>query len=199
ERNKLLLPTRSGKPLIAHSLGLYLDLNMRVTLVVPPDSSLLVKALGKLADTPNLRLVTNPQPGEDQGASARVGLAATSLGQGVLIALADQPLLTGQDVAALLSTFAAHGGQRIVIPRFDGVRGNPVILPAGLAQALHDCPADVMPRTFILANSTCIAWHEAQSEAFTTDVDTPADAARLLGGAPLFAPAQPEIAHPEEK
>ncbi|MBS0254263.1 MAG: nucleotidyltransferase family protein [Proteobacteria bacterium] len=173
--DKLLLPLPGGTSLLAHSAGLYRALGMPLLAVLRPDRPEHRAALAGL----DLRIATNPDPAANQSGSIRTGLAAATLdGAGVLIALADQPWLTGADIAALIATFAAHDGQRIVVPRHHGQRGNPVLLPTATARALCDEPA-ATPRALIDARPEQVAWHEAATDHFTRDVDTPADAALL--------------------
>jgi len=181
--DKLLLPLpQGGEPMIRHSLGLYLSLGLPVTLVSGPETSGLRAALGGLAGQRGLAWVINPAPGEDQGESARLGLAALRLEglDGVMIALADQPLLSRADIAALIACFAGGGARHITIPRHQGDRGNPLILPVALAQTLRESPPTLSPRRFIHAHADQILWHDTPSAGFTEDIDTPQDAARLL-------------------
>lgn len=189
--DKLLLPLPpGGEPMIRHSVGLYLDLGLPVTLVCGPETAALRAALGGLAGHRALAWAINPAPGEDQGESARLGLASLGLEglDGVIIALADQPLLTGADMAALIACFAQDGARRIAIPRHQGNRGNPLILPTALAQTLRQAPPALTPRRFIQTHADQILWHDTPSAGFTEDIDTPQDAARLLARDVLSEP-----------
>ncbi|KAG5729604.1 hypothetical protein E4T56_gene14289, partial [Termitomyces sp. T112] len=96
-----------------------------------------------------------------------------------MIALADQPLLRSEDIAALLDLFAARR-DNVIIPRHDGVRGHPLILPADLARALVRAPMEISPRVWIERHKARIYWHEAEHSRFTSDMDTPQDRASLL-------------------
>jgi len=177
--DKLQLDTGNGQSLLACSITLYRALGMAVTLVRRPDQPDLVDLCPELYPGPGLTIVTNHEPDADQAASVRTGLAAAQLaGPGLLIALADQPWLTPADIAALVATFASHGGARIIVPRHAGQRGNPVLLPVAAARWLAAQPA-ATPRGFIDANPDLVVWHEAAHDHFTRDIDTPADAALL--------------------
>jgi molybdenum cofactor cytidylyltransferase len=174
--NKLLLQM-GGMAMVRWSAQLYLDLGMTLTVVTGSDDRHVAAALAGL----EVRMVVNPDADSGQHSSVRAGLAATPLeAPGVLVALADQPLLAGADIRALAAEFAGHDGTHICVPRFGGKRGNPVIFPAALALRLRepDCPP---PRAFIDAHPEQVAWFEATNDHFTRDVDTPEDAAQLLG------------------
>ncbi|MBB3953500.1 nucleotidyltransferase family protein [Novosphingobium sediminicola] len=177
--DKRLLPWR-GAPMVRHAAQLYLALGLPVVVVGRARDEALARALDGL----DLRLVANSDEGSEQGASARVGLAACLLdgGQrdwdGVIFALADQPLLRPEDIAALIADFAQHR-DAVIIPRHDGVRGNPVLMPGDLALGLNAAPADVSPRAWIERHASRIVWHDAEHSRFTSDIDTPQDRDRL--------------------
>ena len=79
----------------------------------------------------------NPDPDEGQVSSQRLGLAALA-GKldAVIVALADQPLITAQDIDALVGAWQTRGdGIAVVHPEVDGERGNPLNLDS--VAALH--------------------------------------------------------------
>lgn len=174
--DKRLLPWR-GQPMVRHAAGLYAALGLPMVVVGRAQDDALALALDGL----DLRLVANPDGDSEQGASARVGMGALELdGDGVMIALADQPLLTCDDIAGLIEVFAARP-DAIVIPRHDGVRGHPLILPVELARGLAAAPADLSPRVWIERHRSRIHWHDAEHSRFTSDIDTRQDRDRLSG------------------
>jgi molybdenum cofactor cytidylyltransferase len=173
--DKLLLPA-DGMPMVRRSALLYLDMGMHLTVVTGSDDRAVSAALAGLA----VRLVANPHADSGQHTSVRAGLAAAPLmAPGVIIALADQPLLTSADIGALVAAFIATDGARICVPRHGGKRGNPVIFPLALARKLRE--TGMAPRAFIDAHPETIGWFDATNDHFNRDVDTPADAAELLG------------------
>jgi molybdenum cofactor cytidylyltransferase len=167
-----------GEPLVRRSARLYCDIGLSVLVVARADDEAIAGALAGL----DVRVIANPDSQAEQGASALLGLAACGdlISDGIIIALADQPLLTGPDIAWLIAEFASTGGTRICIPRHGGARGNPVILPAALARALRDARPPITPRAFVDAHAAAIHWCEADHPRFTEDIDTPDDALRLL-------------------
>ncbi len=174
--NKLLLPV-DGVAMVRRSALLYRALGMRLTVVTGPDNRDVAAALSGV----EFQLVVNPDADDGQQTSVRAGLLATPLlAPGAVVALADQPLLTAADIGALASEFAGHAGARMCVPRFGGKRGNPVIFPAAVVRCLRE-PGALPPRAFIDAHPELVCWFEAANDHFTRDVDTPEDAAELIG------------------
>ncbi len=179
--NKLLLCV-DGMAMVRRSALLYLDLGISLTVVTGSDDGAVAAELAGL----DVRLVANPNAECGQHSSVRAGLVATPLtAPGLLVALADQPLLTTTDIRALVAEFARHAGTRICVPRFAGDRGNPVIFPGSVARHLRD-PGSMPPRAFIDAYPAQVAWFDAANDHFTRDVDTPEDAADLIGAPSLL-------------
>lgn len=175
--DKRLLPWR-GATMVRHAAALYRGLGLPLVVVGRARDEALERALDGL----DVRIVPNPDERSEQGASARVGLAACALdGDGVMIALADQPWLAARDIAELMGVFA-HRRDAIIIPRHDGARGHPLILPADLARGLLAAPPAVSPRAWIDRHRARICWHEAEHSRFTSDIDTPRDKDRMIAG-----------------
>ncbi|MDE2403979.1 MAG: nucleotidyltransferase family protein [Sphingomonadales bacterium] len=175
--NKLLLDI-AGEPLLRRSARLWLDAGHDLVVVTAADDSAPRQALAGLP----LRFVANPRAAEGQATSVRAGLAAARLDRRALaIALADQPLLTAPDLAMLLAAFDAAGGDRAVVPRHQGQRGNPVLLPRAVARALQADPALGPPRLHLDRHPALVHWLDVDHPRYTSDLDTPEDAARLLG------------------
>jgi molybdenum cofactor cytidylyltransferase len=174
--NKLLLRI-GGVPMVRRSACLFLDLGVPLIVVTASDNRRVAEALAGL----DAKLVVNADADTGQQSSVRAGLAATPLrAAGVVVALSDQPLLTTGDIRALAAVFEQHGGTRIAVPRYTGQRGNPVIFPTAIARQLG-APGAPAPRAFIDAHPEAVAWFDAPSDHFIRDVDTPGDAAELLG------------------
>jgi len=173
--NKLLLDI-AGEPLLRRSARLWMDGGHDVLVVTGADDRAPRAALAGLP----VRFCMNPAAIDGQQGSVMAGLDAAGLERRALaIALADQPLLAGEDIAALVDALDGAGGGRIVVPRHDGRRGNPVLLPVGIAQRLRDDPALGPPRRFIDAHPDLVLWMDTDHARYTTDLDTPEDAARL--------------------
>jgi len=131
--------------------------------------------------TQGLARVRNPAPDDGQASSVRLGLQALPASvDAVILALADQPLITSQDVTALLNAFYQRGEKSMLVPRVklsDGtsVPGNPVILSAALRQLWLAGEDDRMCRSWRQQHPDQIAWMNTENRHYATDLDTPED------------------------
>jgi molybdenum cofactor cytidylyltransferase len=172
ERNKLLIEI-GGEPLVRRTAKVYLAAGVDVHAVLGFEAGQVRAALEGLPIT----FVTNPHYEEGQQSSVRAGVESLPQGYDVLlVALADQVALTPADIASLLDAFAACGGDRIIVPFFQGLRGNPVAFPARLA-ATRAAGKNAVSRAFIDNNPQLIEQYEAADERFIIDIDTPEDLA----------------------
>jgi molybdenum cofactor cytidylyltransferase len=174
--NKLLMPI-GGEPLVRRSLRLYSDIARRVVVVFGHEAERVQAALDGLAYAGVFN--ENYQAGQQSSVSAGLGAAGSSA-DAVLVALADQPLLTGSDIQALVDTFADSPRDKIVIPYRGEVRGNPVLIPRAIVRRILDQGENPGCRRFIDANPDLVMRYPASNTHFTTDLDTPEDA-RSLG------------------
>jgi molybdenum cofactor cytidylyltransferase len=135
-----------------------------------------------------ITLVHNPRPDDGQASSVRVGLQALSTRlDAVLVALADQPLIDAQDVAALIGAFkrrADPATAAMVVPSVrgeDGTRqpGNPVIFDAALREQWLAGDVDLACRRWRMEHPERVSWFETDNRRYRTDIDTPEDIERF--------------------
>jgi len=128
-----------------------------------------------------VRLVINPEPERGQVSSQRMGLEHSSQEvDGILMALADQPLIQTKDIRELTTAFEARDSNVMVVhPRVDGVPGNPVILTQAARQAILESAQEVGPRQWRQSNPKSVLSFETTNRHFITDVDTQEDLERL--------------------
>ena len=93
----------------------------------------------------NLTIVQNPHYAQGQSTSLKAGLQALSEeSDAALFLLGDQPLITPATIDLLLAAYAATPSP-IVLPVFEGKRGNPVLFDretfAAIATITEDCGA----------------------------------------------------------
>lgn len=127
-----------------------------------------------LAEARGYRPIPNPQAGEGQSASIRLGLSPLRDMDGVLFAACDQPWLTRESVVRLLEAFAARPG-RICALSWQGRRGNPAVFPRALFPALLSLSGEQRGGAVIRANRSMLCLVEANDPRELYDIDTPAD------------------------
>lgn len=183
---KALLPFRGGT-LLAHVARQLLDGGCSEVVVVVGAGAAEVRA------TPlpqACSFVENPRWREGMGSSFAAGVAAAGGGQ-VLVALVDQPGMTSELVARLLSRqrpgrITAAGYANAVGADGEGSlrRGNPVLFPAGLAvAAAASVTGDSGAREYLAAHRDLVDVVDCSDLGDGADVDTPADL-HLLEGQP---------------
>ena len=172
QSNKLLAPLR-GKPLVAHAAELVgsLPFRERVAVVAPRESSLRTLLAGY-----GFRTIENPEPGDGQESSLRLGLQRALLDgpTGIVVLLGDMPNLSSAHIEALA---AAAGVATASVSIADGARMPPVLLPAAMARQVL---AGTRPLRDSLGNATEVP----ASGWMLRDYDTAADfdGDRLEGG-----------------
>ncbi|MGG6895786.1 NTP transferase domain-containing protein [Rhizobium sp. BR 315] len=136
------------------------------------------RALGDLA----VERVYNPDYASGMASSlvAGVGTRAAQKADGVLVMLADMPGVTGGDLKTMIAAFRKANGQAIVRAVSGGKRGNPVILPRSVLNAVMRLEGDVGARHIIETSGLPVIDVEI-GEAAHLDVDTP-EAVVAAGG-----------------
>jgi molybdenum cofactor cytidylyltransferase len=125
--------------------------------------------------------VHNPVYADGLSTSLRAGIAAVPPeADAAIICLADMPGVTREVIDRLIAAYRPEAGGRIVVPTFEGKRGNPVLWSRGFFEALGELQGDVGARHLIGENSDAVVEVEIGS-AVTLDLDTP-EAMRAAGG-----------------
>ena len=116
------------------------------------------------------------------------GLRAAGKAEVLLIGLGDQPLLTPDDLRALLAAHAAADPGRISIPRRGDRRGNPIAVPDPLRAGLLADPHAPGCKRFTRDNPDLVQFHPLAASGFYTDIDTPDAYAAFTARAQELAP-----------
>jgi molybdenum cofactor cytidylyltransferase len=119
-----------------------------------------------------VRTVINPLSKMGMSSSIRRGLQKIHPRcHGILIALGDQPFLKTPTINALIRTFnQGRGG--IVVPSFQGTRGNPVIFDRKFKKELLNLRGDAGGRSIIERHPGDVRVAPVESMGVLKDVDT---------------------------
>jgi molybdenum cofactor cytidylyltransferase len=101
---------------------------------------------------------------------------------GILIHLVDHPYLNPELVNDMIAKFY-ESGKMIVVPRFRGRRGHPVIFSSSLFQELMDAPLDQGAKIVVHAHRADTLEIDTDDEGVTIDIDTPEEYKKLVEGA----------------
>jgi len=171
--DKLLAPLH-GRPLLFWSAAAIAAEVDTLYLVVPPDAVQQIEALEGIPS------VVVKHAGRDAGmaSSIRAGIAALPPEvEAVVIALADQPLVSSGVVRRLCDRWRA-GGASAVAPRYRDGRGHPVLFGRETFAALGTLEGDTGARAVLDALDERLALVPVD-ERIPVDVDTP-EALRAL-------------------
>ena len=176
-RPKQLLPL-AGRPLLAHTLDNAARSRLDELVVVLGHEAEAIRAQVDFAAA-RARVVVNDRYREGQSTSLHAGLAALSPETAAaLFLLGDQPLIGPEIIDAILDTYARTGGP-IVMPAYDGQRGNPVLFDRALWPELLRITGDQGARGVLRAHAREVVEMSVSGVHYTEDIDTPDDYERL--------------------
>ncbi|MBB3951361.1 NTP transferase domain-containing protein [Aureimonas jatrophae] len=179
-----LLATIDSKPLVRRSAETALAAGAeRVLVVVGHMEAEIVEALAGLP----VEIVRNGRFAEGLSTSVQAGFAAAGSAAGVLVMLADQPLLTAQHLRQLMDRFCPTGEGSIVLASDAGQRANPVILSALYRDEIGRLVGDVGARSIVQAHRSAVVEVDL-GPAASFDVDTPDLMVRAGGILPVASP-----------
>jgi molybdenum cofactor cytidylyltransferase len=135
----------------------------------------------RISDSPmkNLRIVVNHKYGQGMATSLRTGLAALSENtDAALIVLADQPFIRPETVDRIIDQYRQSDAQ-IVIPIFQGSRGNPVLLDRSVFDEVMALQGDIGCRAIFGNHLDGIVKAEVDDIGILLDIDSKEDYERL--------------------
>lgn len=181
-RHKLLLPL-GARPVLAHVIETALASQARPIIVVLGHQATLVRAqIAAYLAHPDVLSIENPAYLQGMSTSLRTGIQVlidrenkegplSHSSTGTLIMLGDQPLMTAHIIDTLIASKRATG-KRILIPFYNGERGNPVLFDASLFPALLEITGDGGARSVIERHRQEVAKIELGTSIASYDVDT---------------------------
>jgi molybdenum cofactor cytidylyltransferase len=188
--NKLLAPLPDGQTMIARTVQNVLQTAAHPVIVVTGHDNDKIRAT---LDGLKIRFVHAPTYRDGMAESFRTGIAALSESIGaVLIVLGDMPLVDPASLHRLLAAYDPEEGRDIIVPVFDGQRGNPVLWGKKFFPELLGVSGDIGARNVLLRHMESVAEVVMETDAILRDFDTP-DALKVL------APKQEGASFREQK
>ncbi|HEV8388279.1 MAG TPA: molybdopterin-binding/glycosyltransferase family 2 protein [Dongiaceae bacterium] len=174
--NKLLLAD-NGKPIVARVVEQALAAELAEVIVVCGHQEAEVRAA--LAGH-GVRFVPCPDYAEGMSASLRCGLKAISADiDAALVLLGDMPRVGTGLLRRMIAAFNPTEGRAIIVPSFQGKRGNPVLWDRRFFAEMIALAGDVGARHLIGEHAELVTEIEAEDAGIFLDIDTP-DAYRSL-------------------
>lgn len=183
--NKLLLPI-DNRPLIAHTVDALLSTAVRpIILVTGHDSDAVLTALGDRVHKRGVRVVHNTDYAAGMSTSLRIGLTAlaqadaeagragTGPCDGALVCLGDMPHVRPAHIEGLLAAFDPADGREVIVPMYEGRRGNPVLWAARFFPEMQLLTGDTGARSLLQRHTDVLCTVPMADDGVTVDVDTP--------------------------
>jgi molybdenum cofactor cytidylyltransferase len=168
--NKLIAEI-GGKPLVRIAAEQVLASHASPVIVVTGHERARVEAA--LAGLP-VRFVHNADYADGLGTSLRAGIAAVPAeADGAIVCLGDMPQVDAGLIDKLIAAFDPERGALVVVPTFDGRRGNPVVWSRRFFHDLMGIAGDIGARHLIGSYAEAVVEVPVAGEAALTDVDTP--------------------------
>jgi xanthine dehydrogenase accessory factor len=188
-----------GTPMLGRVLRSLADSHVEETVVVLGSESDRIRSEVSLDGT---RVVENLSYRDGMSSSLRAGVAALSPdAQAFFVVLGDAPFVRPSTYDALIAA-RERTGAKIVLPTFDGIRGNPVLIDRALSAEVDALTGDRGCRALRLQHPEETAEVPVDDPGVVIDLDTPEDVRRaettLARGEPLvaLARAQQRDRHP---
>jgi molybdenum cofactor cytidylyltransferase len=125
--------------------------------------------------------VHNSRAAEGQSAAIKLGIdAAGPETDGFMFMVADQPFLNPSIINLLIDTFQ-QDPHAIIVPVYNGIRGNPVLFPSTLKEELLILEGDRGGRVLIEAMPDRVKLVSIEEELAGADIDTAEDYRRIKG------------------
>jgi molybdenum cofactor cytidylyltransferase len=162
-----------GKPLVQNALLAAQDAcEGRVYLVVGHDQESVIEAAAGLFD----RVIVNKDFGDGIGTSIAAAVrVCRNEADAILIALADQPLVTAAHIQNLIDTWSGADNE-IVSSSFDGIACPPILFPKGAFSALSELQGDNGAKSLLANDKFVVSSIDFPPAKF--DVDRPEDLQR---------------------
>jgi molybdenum cofactor cytidylyltransferase len=168
---------------LAHTAALMLDVVGRLIIVLGAHAERIRPAV---PGDSRIVVIENRHYERGQLSSLKAGLPVVSpAASAALVHLADHPLVKPATFEALVAGYG-RSGKPVMIARYLGRRGHPVIFARALFDELLGAPEDKGARVVVNADPSRVAYVDVDDAGVTTDLDTPAD----LDRAGLPAPPQ---------
>lgn len=182
-RHKLLLPV-GGEPAVRRVVRAIVAAQPQEVVVVTGFNG---RAVFEALDGVDVRFQSNPRYREGQMTSVASGVCALQAPcDAVMICLADQVLIEAADYRELIEAYASMPYGSILVPMFEGARGNPVVFASSYCPEVVGGRVNPGCRKLIAEHGDEVFLHEAAHDRFCVDMDTPADylsvIARVEGG-----------------
>jgi molybdenum cofactor cytidylyltransferase len=167
-QNKLLLPF-GARTVLQHTMDNLLASRAGEVIVVLGSKA---QEINQTIGDRNVVVVMNPNYARGMSTSLITGLGMVSQGASfILVALGDQPLITAHIYNKLIEA-ALTTDQGIVMPTYNGVRGNPILISTGYRSDLLRQAGDIGGRELLKTYPDDVLEVPVDSESILVNINT---------------------------
>ncbi len=171
-KDKALLPY-AGTTFIERLMDLFVPRVAPLIVVLGYNAG---RILVGLRERPDVQVVINDKYRDGHLSSLQAGIMALPPDAvSALVTLVDHPAVT----EATLDVILTHAPAPLVIPRYDGRRGHPVLLSRKLLDAIAALPPEASAKQVIHAHLAEAVQLDVDDPGVLRDIDTPADYEKL--------------------
>ncbi|MBX2812226.1 MAG: nucleotidyltransferase family protein [Myxococcales bacterium] len=175
-QHKVLAPFR-GCPMIEHVVRALCSTPLSPIVVVTGHNA---DQVGAVLSAYPVELVYNPRHLAGMSTSLRAGISTLPPStDGVLVALADMPLVQPEQIISLLSAFQVNPPGTICVPTFEGQRGHPVTISNQYFEHIYQLDGDIGARSLFERYADRVVEVPMRTHAVLVDIDTPEALAAL--------------------
>ena len=176
-RPKALLPYRGGT-FLSHLLKITRHPKIGLTRVVVGAHR---EEIESAAALPPGEFVFNSDWRQGQLSSIQAALRSLpeDSTEGILLCPVDHPLISATLVSSLIEKFYSSG-KLIVLPKYSGRRGHPIIFSSQLYPELQSAPAEVGARAVVWAHAADVLEMPVEEEGVVLNLNDPATLDRAL-------------------
>jgi len=151
----------------------------KIYLVLGCNSDRILISLPRLAQTPQIEILYNPNFENGMSSSVKCGLsAAKSRYESVMFLLGDQPFISSEMINQLQIEYQ-NSDKKICLPAFQGKKGNPVIFNSYFYKQLMNVTGDMGGRHIIRDHPEQVLHVPTNDPKELFDIDTKEDLARI--------------------
>lgn len=164
-QNKLLLKYR-GKSLIKHTIDTVLQGGFSEIILVAREEEII-----EIGNENALKVIKNENAGKGISESIKLGVMHGKKTDGYMFFTADQPFLSIDTVNALTAEFKEYS-EHIIVPRYEGKRGSPVIFPSCFKEDFLKLEGDIGGKVIINRNPDKVRFLGVEDSVELVDIDT---------------------------
>ncbi len=170
KENKLLIPV-DGKPMVRHVVDALVGAQVETIHVVTGHEA---EAVQQVLDGCDVTFTLNPHFDDGLSTSLEAGLAGLPDDiDAVLICLGDMPGVGATDIETIMNAYDPVEGNAIVVPTYQGKRGNPVLWDRRFFEAMASISGDTGARHLIGENEDLVIEVRMDDSTILEDFDTP--------------------------